>query len=70
MSQQLQTALIRGVIGAVLAGALNFLIGLSQNEGYKTAAISAGIIFLQYLIQRGGVEGLIDTNAAQPPKAA
>jgi len=64
MSSALKTALIRGAIGSIAAGALNFLIGLSQGQSLKVAGIAGGIVFLQYLIQRGGIEGYIDTQAA------
>jgi hypothetical protein len=67
MSPQLKAALIRGVITAVLAGALAFLTGLQQGQSYKVAAIAGGVQLVYNLIARVGVEGGIDTQAAKPP---
>jgi hypothetical protein len=70
MSDAFKTALIRGAIGAVIfAGSAGFS-QLATGSSYKAAAIAAGVAFFGYLILRSGVEGYIDTQAAQPPKAA
>jgi hypothetical protein len=71
MSQQFQTALVRGVIGAVIFAGSAFFGQLATGSGYKAAGVAAGVAFFGYLILRSGIEGYIDTQAAQqPPKAA
>lgn len=62
MSDAYKTALIRGVITAVLAGALAFLLGLQQGSSYKVALIAGGVQLVYNLIVRVGVEGTIDTS--------
>ena len=70
MSDQLKVALIRGVVTAVLAGALAFLTGLQQGQSYKVALIAGGVQLVYNLIARVGVEGTIDTQAANAPAKA
>ena len=69
MSSQFQTALLRAAISAVLGGGLAFLTGLQQGQTVKVAAIAGGVQFIYYLIARGGIEGIIDTNAVAPVPA-
>jgi hypothetical protein len=66
MSQQYKTALIRGAITSVLAGALAFLTGMQQGQTVKVAAIAGGVQLIYNLIARIGVEGTIDTQGAKP----
>jgi hypothetical protein len=67
LSDAYKTALIRGVITAQLAGGLAFLTGLQQGQSLKVAAIAGGVQLLYNLIARVGVEGTLDTQAANPP---
>lgn len=66
MSDAYKTALIRGVIVSVLAGLLAFLTSYQQGQALKAALIVGGIQLVYNLIARVGVEGTVDTLAAQP----
>ncbi len=68
MTDQLKVALIRGIITAVLAGALAFLTGLQQGQSLKVAAIAGGVQLVYNLIARVGIEGTLDSQAAPPVK--
>ena len=69
MSDAFKTALIRGLILAViLAGSAGFS-QLATGGTFKQAGIAAGVAFFGSLILRSGVEGYIDTQAPKviPP---
>jgi len=66
MSDAYKVALIRGVVTAVLAGALAFLLGLQQGQTLKVAAIAGGVQLVYNLIARIGIEGTLDSQAAAP----
>jgi len=66
VSDAYKVALIRGVVTAVLAGALAFLLGLQQGQSYKVAAIAGGVQLIYNLIARIGVEGTIDNQTPTP----
>jgi hypothetical protein len=67
VSDAFKTALIRGVIGAVIfAGSAGFS-QLATGASFRAAGIAAGVAFFGYLILRSGVEGYIDTQAAKAP---
>lgn len=70
MTDAYKTALIRGTIMAILAGALALLTGLQQGQSVKVAAIAGGVQLIYNLIARIGVEGTIDSQAAAPKVAA
>jgi hypothetical protein len=71
MTAAYKVALVRGVLTALLAGALAFLLGLQQGQSLKVAGIAGGVQLIYNLIARIGVEGSIDAGAASgaPPKA-
>lgn len=64
MTPEYRTALIRGVVSAVIAGGVSFFstlqLGLSANE----AAIAAGVMITTTLAARFGGEGAIDSKRA------
>ena len=72
MSPQFTSALIRGLIGALLTAGAVFFTGLAQGQSYRVAGIAAGAAAFSYLVVRFGAEGVIDTQAAgkTPPPAA
>ncbi len=67
MSDPLKIALIRAAIGSVAMAGVTFFTAASQGQSLKVAGIAAGAAFFTYLITRGGIEGLIDTQAAAAP---
>lgn len=70
MSDAFKTALLRGLIGAVITAGAVFFTSYAQGQSAKVAGIAAGAAAFSYLVVRFGAEGVIDTQAAQPPKAA
>lgn len=66
-SDQLKVALIRSVLGGVVFAGSAFFGQLATGAPTRAAEIAAGVAFFSYLILRGGVEGLIDTQTAPPP---
>ena len=67
MSEQLKVALIRAVIGAVIAAGATFFTTAASGQPLKVAGIGAGAAFFSYLVLRGGIEGTIDAQAAKSP---
>lgn len=64
MSDAFKTALVRGLIGAVIFAGSAAFSQLATGASLRAAGIAAGVAFFGYLILRSGVEGYIDTQAA------
>jgi len=76
VSDQLKTALVRGVIGGLVNAGSTFFAGLAAGASAAgginhvvllVAGIGAGAAFFATLATRFAAEGLIDTQAAKTP---
>jgi len=62
VSQALQVALIRALLGALVTAGAVFFGTLASGAGTRTAGIAAGAAAFAYLVTRGGAEGLWDSS--------
>lgn len=77
MTPQLIAAMVRALIGAVLTAGGTFFAtyqAVEPPDAIAKAGMAAGAAFFTYMITRGGLEGLIDSNrepnsadVGQPP---
>jgi hypothetical protein len=66
MSDAYRSALLRGVITAVVTGGSVFFATWAQGQPARVAGIAAGAAAFSTLVVRFGAEGTIDTQAAKP----
>jgi len=66
LSDALKVALIRSGLTAVVMAGSGFFAQLATGGSLRAAEIAAGVAFFGTLALRGGIEGIIDTQAAAP----
>jgi hypothetical protein len=67
MSDALKVALVRSGFTAVVMAGAGFFGQLASGGSLRAAEVAAGVAFFGALALRGGIEGLIDNQAAAKP---
>jgi hypothetical protein len=67
VSDAYKSALVRGLVTALVTAGAVFFATWAQGQPVKVAAIAAGAAAFSTLVVRFGAEGTIDTQAAKPP---
>ncbi len=67
MTKQLQAATIRALYGSILTAGLTILTtyqmaGPIGTDRWETSFVAGGVAFFGYMLARGAVEGIIDSN--------
>jgi hypothetical protein len=70
MSKAFEVALIRSLLTASAMAGSGFFAQLATGGSMRAAEIAAGVAFFGTLAIRGGVEGILDTNAANSNQSA
>lgn len=60
-------ALARAVYGGIVLAGVAYFTALGNGQSQAHAGIAAGAAFFGYLVVRGGIEGVIDTQASSAP---
>lgn len=65
MSEQFTEAFKRALFGGFFVGLLSVLTSWQVDPDWNRSLVNGGVVFLGYVIARGGFEGGLDTGRAE-----